>query len=34
VIDALTNWENYLHTEEKDPLVKLAVLTALFEYSA
>jgi Fic family protein len=31
VPDALTNWENYLHTEEKDPLVQLAVLKAQFE---
>ena len=31
VMDALTNWENYLHTEEKDPLVQLAVLKAQFE---
>jgi len=31
VMDALTNWETYLHTEEKDPLVQLAVLKAQFE---
>lgn len=31
VPDTLTNWENYLHTEEKDPLVQLAVLKAQFE---
>jgi len=31
VMDALTNWENYLHTEEKDPLVQLAILKAQFE---
>jgi Fic family protein len=31
VMDALTNWENYLHTDEKDPLVQLAVLKAQFE---
>ncbi len=31
VPDALTNWENYLHAEEKDPLVQLAVLKAQFE---
>ena len=31
VMDALTNWENYLHTEEKDPLVQLAVAKAQFE---
>jgi Fic family protein len=31
VPDALTNWENYLHAEEKDPLVQLALLKAQFE---
>ncbi|MCX6690200.1 MAG: Fic family protein [Methanoregula sp.] len=31
VPDALTNWENYLHSEEKDPLVQLAILKAQFE---
>ncbi|WP_292420037.1 Fic family protein [Methanoregula sp.] len=31
VPDALTNWENYLHSEERDPLVQLAVLKAQFE---
>ena len=31
VMDALTNWENYLHSEERDPLVQLAVLKAQFE---
>lgn len=28
---ALMNWENYLHSEERDPLVQLAVLKAQFE---
>lgn len=31
IMDALTNWEKYLHSEEKDPLVQLAVLKAQFE---
>lgn len=31
VIDALTNWEQYVHQEEKDPLVQIAVLKAQFE---
>lgn len=31
VLDALTNWENYLHSEEKDYLVQLALLKAQFE---
>jgi Fic family protein len=31
VMDALTNWENYLHSKEKDPLVQLAILKAQFE---
>jgi len=31
VMDALTNWETYLHSEEKDPLVQLAILKAQFE---
>lgn len=31
VLDALTNWENYLHTDDLDPLVQLAVLKAQFE---
>lgn len=31
VMDALTNWENYLHTEDLDSLVQLAVLKAQFE---
>jgi Fic family protein len=31
VMDALSNWEEYLHMEEKDPLVQLAVLKAQFE---
>jgi len=31
VMDALTNWENYLHSEDLDPLVQLAVLKAQFE---
>jgi len=31
VPDALSNWEFYLHTDEKDPLVQLAILKAQFE---
>ncbi len=31
VMDLLSNWEGYLHTQEKDPLVQLAVLKAQFE---
>ncbi|CAJ36780.1 Fic family protein [Methanocella arvoryzae] len=31
VMDALSNWEQYLHSEEKDPLVQLSVLKAQFE---
>ncbi len=31
VMDALSNWEQYLHNEEKDPIVQLAVLKAQFE---
>jgi len=31
VMDALSNWEEYLHMEEKDPLVQLAILKAQFE---
>jgi Fic family protein len=31
VSDALSNWESYLHSEEKDPLVQIAVLKAQFE---
>lgn len=31
VMDALSNWENYLHENEKDTLVQLAVLKAQFE---
>jgi len=30
-MDALSNWEMYLHSDEKDPLVQLAVLKAQFE---
>jgi len=30
-MDALSNWESYLHAEEKDVLVQLAVLKAQFE---
>jgi len=30
-MDALTNWENYLHDKEKDSLVQLAILKAQFE---
>ena len=31
VMDALTNWEFYLHQEEKDSLVQTAILKAQFE---
>jgi Fic family protein len=31
VMDALSNWEQYLHTEEKDSLVQLSILKAQFE---
>jgi len=31
VMDALSNWEIYLHSQEKDPIVQLAVLKAQFE---
>ncbi len=31
VPDALLNWEQYLHSEEKDPLVQLSLLKAQFE---
>jgi Fic family protein len=31
VMDALSNWEIYLHSEEKDTLVQLAILKAQFE---
>ena len=31
VWDALTNWENYLHSREKDALVQVAILKAQFE---
>jgi len=31
VPDALSEWERYLHSEEKDPLVQLAVLKGQFE---
>ncbi|MBT8507553.1 cell filamentation protein Fic [Methanomicrobiaceae archaeon CYW5] len=31
VPDALSNWEMYLHSDEKDPLVQIAVLKAQFE---
>lgn len=31
VWDALTDWENYLHVEEKDALVQLAILKGQFE---
>ncbi|WP_164997770.1 Fic family protein [Methanolobus psychrotolerans] len=29
--DALSEWENYLHSDDKDPLVQLAVLKGQFE---
>jgi Fic family protein len=31
VMDALSNWEAYLHRDERDPLVQLAILKAQFE---
>jgi len=31
ILDALSNWESYLHATEKDPLVQLAVLKGQFE---
>jgi len=31
IMDALSNWEVYLHGEEKDPLVQLAIVKAQFE---
>ncbi len=31
LMDALSNWEEYLYSTEKDPLVQLAVLKAQFE---
>lgn len=31
VMDSLTDWENYLHTEERDPIVQVAVLKGQFE---
>jgi Fic family protein len=31
IMKALENWENYLHSDEKDPLVQLAILKAQFE---
>ena len=31
IMDALSNWEDYLYHAEKDPLVQLAVLKAQFE---
>ena len=31
IMDALSNWEFYLHSEEKDPLVQLAIIKAQFE---
>jgi len=31
IMDALSNWEDYLYETEKDPLVQLAVLKAQFE---
>lgn len=31
IMDALSNWENYLYSDEKDALVQLAVLKAQFE---
>jgi len=31
VLEALSNWENYLHEEERDSLIQLAILKAQFE---
>lgn len=31
IVDALSNWEDYLYWTEKDPLVQLAILKAQFE---
>lgn len=31
VVDALTDWENYLHREERDTLVQVAILKGQFE---
>lgn len=31
IMDALSNWENYLYFNERDPLVQLAILKAQFE---
>ncbi|MEA1909023.1 MAG: Fic family protein [Euryarchaeota archaeon] len=31
VMDALSNWEIYMHSEEKDALVQLAIWNAQFE---
>jgi len=31
IMDALSNWEEYLHSDERDALVQLAVLKAQFE---
>jgi len=31
VMEHLTNWENYYHAEERDPLVQLAIVHAQFE---
>jgi Fic family protein len=31
VMSALSNWEQYLHSDEKDPLVQLSLLKAQFE---
>jgi len=31
IMDALSNWENYLYYAERDPLVQLAILKAQFE---
>ena len=31
IMDALSNWEEYLHSDEKDSLVQLAILKAQFE---
>ena len=30
-MDALTDWENYLHTDERDPIVQVAVVKGQFE---
>jgi Fic family protein len=31
VMDGLTDWENYLHSDERDPIVQVAILKGQFE---